>query len=73
MSTIAGTLIPLDEAAIYDIDKLISIPLYSLVLKLQKLKHYSDLITFLPWYNRFQVDVVMHTAVQMYGKVLTDV
>ena len=71
ISTIAGTRRPLDEAAIDEIEKLLSIPLYSLLLKVLELDHYSDLLTFLPWENRCQVSVVMLTSVQASGKVLT--
>ena len=47
MSAIAVTRRPLDEAAIDKLEKLLSIPLDSLVLKLLEFEHYSDLITFL--------------------------
>ena len=72
MSTIAGTLIPLGEAAIDRLERLLSIPLDSLVLKFLELEHYSGILSFLPWDNRFQVAMVFPTAVQTYGKVLTD-
>ena len=48
-------------------------PLYFLVLKVLYIEQYSDLLTFLPWDNRFQLVVLMLTAVQASGKVLTDV
>ena len=73
MSTIVVTRRPLDEAAIDELDKLLSIPLDSLVLKVLELEHYSGLLNFLPWDKTFQVAVVMLTADQTYGKVLTDV
>ena len=73
MLTIAGTHRPLNEAAIDDIDNLLSIPLDYLVIKVLELEHYYGLITFLPCDNLCQVDVVMLTAVQESGKVLTDV
>ena len=73
MATSAGTRRPLDEAAIDELEKLLSIPLDSLALKVLELEHYSDLLTFLPWDNRCQVAVVMLTAVQTSGKAITDV
>ena len=73
MSTITGTGRPLDEAAIDELEKMLSIPLDSLVLKVLELDHYSDLLTVLPWENRYQVAVVMLMAVQASGKGLIDV
>ena len=51
MSTIAGTQKPFYDAAIDEIERLLSIPHDSLVLKVLELEHYSDLITFLAWEN----------------------
>ena len=48
MLTITGTQKPLDEAAIDELDKLLSVPLDSLVLKVIELDHYSDLLSVLP-------------------------
>ena len=38
----------LDKAAIDKLDKMLSIPLNSLVLKVLELEHYSHLLNFLP-------------------------
>ena len=73
MSTITGTHRPLDDAAIDELEKLLSTPLDSLVLKVLELEHYSDLLTVLPWDNRCQVAVVMLMAVQASGKGLMNV
>ena len=73
MSTITGTHRPLDEAAIDELYKLLPIPLDSVVLKVLELEQYSDLITVLPWDNRFQVAVVIIMAIQASGKGLVDV
>ena len=73
MSTITGTGRPLDEAAIDELEKMLSIPLDSLVLKVLELDHYSDLLTVLPWENRCKVAVVMLMAVQASGEGLIDV
>ena len=51
---------------------MLSTPLDSLVIKVIELEHYSDLLTFLPRDNRYQVAVVMLTDIQTYEKVLTD-
>ena len=73
MLTIEGTNRPLYEADIYDLGQLLYIPLDSLMLKVIELEHYSYLLTFLPWDKHCQVAVIMLTAVQVSGKVLTDV
>ena len=73
MSTITGTRRPLDEAAIDELEKLLSVPLDSVVLKVLELEQYSDLLTVLPWDNRCQVAVVMLMVVQASGKGLMDV
>ena len=52
MSTIKSTCRTLDEDTIEELEKLLSIPLDSLVLKVLDLEHYSDLLTVLPWDNR---------------------
>ena len=72
MLTIAGTHIPLNEAANDELEKLFSIPIDSLGLKVLDIEHYSDLLTFLPWDNRCQVAVVILKDVQASGKVLTE-
>ena len=73
MLTIEGIHKPFYDAAIYEIERLLSIPHDYLVLKVLELEHYSDLINFLPWDKRCQVAVVMLTDVQVYGKGLMDV
>ena len=73
MLTISGTCRPLYEATIDNINKLLSIPLNSLVLTVIELENYFDLLIFLPWDNHCQMAVVMLTVVQASGKVLIDV
>ena len=73
MSTIACTRRLIYEAAIYELDKLLSVPLNSPMIKVLDIENYSDLLTSLLWYNRFQVSVVMLMVVLASGKVLTDV
>lgn len=62
----------LDDVAVEELEKLLSIPLDSLALRVLELEHYSDLLTFLPWDNRRQVAVVMLNAVLTSGKSLID-
>ena len=73
MSTVSVTHRPLDEAAINNIEKLLSVALNSLLIKEIYLEHYSYLLTLLPWDNRCWVAVVIIADVQAYRKVLTDV
>ena len=47
MLTVSGTHRPLYEDTIDKLEKLLSIPLDSLMLKVIELEHYSDLLTFL--------------------------
>jgi hypothetical protein len=54
---------PLDEVSIVELEKLLSIPLDSLALKVLKIEHYGELISFLPWNNRRQVAVSLLQAV----------
>jgi len=70
-----GALAPreLDSVAVDELEKLLSIPLDSLALRVLELDHYSDLLTFLPWDNRRQVAVVMLNAVLNSGTNLTDI
>ena len=70
MSNIAVTHRPPDEAAIDELEKILSTPLDYLVLKVLELDNYYNL---LPWDNRCQVSVVMLTSVHASGKVLIDV
>lgn len=58
---------PLDEVSIVELEKLLSIPLDSLALKVLKLDHYGELISFLPWSNRRQVAVTLLQAVDKVG------
>ena len=61
MLDISGTHIPLNEADIYELEKMLSIPLGYIVLKVLELEHCYELLAFLPWDN------------QASGKVFTDV
>ena len=71
--TITGTRRPLDDTDIDELEKMLFIPLDSLVLKMLELEHYSDLLTVLPWDNRCQVSILMLMTVQASRKGLMDV
>lgn len=59
----------LDDAAIVELEKLLSIPLDSLALRVLELDQYSLLISFLPWENRREVAISMLRAVDKVGPV----
>eukprot|EP00978_Attheya_sp_CCMP212_P000063 scaffold145_cov54-Attheya_sp.AAC.1 len=63
----------LDEAAIDALEKLLSIPLESLALKVLELDHYSSLLMFLPWENRRHVSIIMLKALGDSGQALHDI
>jgi vacuolar protein sorting-associated protein 35 len=46
------TPIPLDERAINELEKLLTLPLEELALGVLELRHYSQLLSLLPWENR---------------------
>ena len=57
----------LDDASVVELEKLLSIPLETLALRVLELEHYSSLITFLPWANRREVAMNMLRAVENAG------
>jgi vacuolar protein sorting-associated protein 35 len=57
----------LDEASVTELEKLLSIPLETLALRVLELEHYSALIGFLPWLNRREVAMNMLKAVDNAG------
>jgi vacuolar protein sorting-associated protein 35 len=56
-----------DDASIVELEKLLSIPLDSLALRVLELEQYSHLIGFLPWANRRGVAITMLKAVENTG------
>jgi len=68
-----GTPRQLDEASVNELEKLLSIPLDSLALKVLELDHYSELLTFLPWDNRRDVAMTLVRAVDTSGGTPRDV
>ena len=59
--------IKLDEVSIVELQKMLSIPLDSLAMKVLQLKHYSDLIHFLAWENRRDIGMIMLRAIDTSG------
>jgi hypothetical protein len=57
----------LDEASVIELEKLLSIPLDTLALRVLELEHYSALIGFLPWANQREVAMNMLKAVDNVG------
>jgi vacuolar protein sorting-associated protein 35 len=57
----------LDDVAVMELEKLLSIPLDSLALKVLQLQDYSRLITFLPWGNRKGVATKLLEAIDETG------
>jgi len=63
----------LDDAAVEELERLLSIPLQTLALQVLELERYSDLLAFLPWENRKQVAKGMLKAVITTTSKLDDV
>ena len=57
----------LDSVAVVELEKLLSIPLDSLALKVLQLHHFGELIAFLPWNNRRGVAIKLLEAVDQAG------
>jgi vacuolar protein sorting-associated protein 35 len=58
---------PLDDVSVAELEKLLSIPLDTLALKVLELEDYNGLISFLPWVNRREVAISMLKAVENVG------
>ena len=59
--------IKLDQPSITELEKMLSIPLESLALKVLELSHYSELLQFLPWESRRDVGMTMLRAIDTSG------
>ncbi|KAL7465787.1 hypothetical protein ACHAXS_006106, partial [Conticribra weissflogii] len=55
--------IDMEEVAITELEKLLSVPLDSMGLKILELRDFSSLLAFLPWENRRKVAVSMAKAI----------
>ena len=58
---------PLDDVATAELEKLLSIPLDSLALKVLQLPNYGELLSFLPWNHRREVAIKLLKAVDDAG------
>jgi Vacuolar protein sorting-associated protein 35 len=58
----------LDDAAVAELEKLLSIPLESLALQVLQFEMYPRLISFLPWLNRREVALAMLQAAVDSGR-----
>jgi vacuolar protein sorting-associated protein 35 len=57
----------LDEASVSEMERMLSIPLDTLALKVLELDHYADLLQFLPWENRRDVGISLLRALDATG------
>lgn len=73
MAEVPGSMKPLDDVATAELEKLLSIPLDSLALKVLQLPNYGELLSFLPWNHRREVALKLLKAVDDAGKPPTSV
>ena len=66
-ATMAAVPKALDDVAVVELEKLLSIPVDSLALRVLELKNYVELVGFLPWANRRAVAKSMLEAVDKAG------
>jgi vacuolar protein sorting-associated protein 35 len=64
--------VTLDDAAVMELESLLSIPLASLALQVLELNEYSDILAFLPWESRKQVALELVRAVLAARTSLSD-
>ncbi len=64
---------PLDAECVEVIERLLTLPLASLALKVLELQHFAPLLEFLPWRNRKAVAVTLVRAVLDTRSTLTDI
>ena len=67
MAQVPGSMKPLDDAATAELEKMLSIPLDSLALKVLHLPDYKELLAFLPWSHRREVALKLLKAVDDAG------
>ena len=67
MAQVPGSMKPLDDAATAELEKMLSIPLDSLALKVLQLPDYKELLAFLPWSHRREVALKLLKAVDDAG------
>jgi len=64
--------IKLDGTSVNELQKMLSVPLESLSLKVLQLNHYSALLKFLPWDSRRDVGMTMLRAIDNLGDAPTN-
>ncbi len=62
----------LDAEGVEVVERLLTLPLASLALKVLELPHYGTLLEFLPWRNRKQVGVTLVRAIYSTRSTLSD-
>jgi len=67
------TPIPLDDRAITELEKLLSLPLEELALGVLDLEHYAELLAQLPWNNRKEVAIGLLKVLDTSGETLSTV
>jgi Vacuolar protein sorting-associated protein 35 len=67
MAEVPGNFKPLDDASTAELEKLLSIPLDSLAIKVLQLPHYGELLAWLPWAHRREVALKLLRAVDDAG------
>ena len=65
--------IPLDDRAINELEKILSLPLEELALGVLDLEHYSELLELLPWENRKQVATQLLEVLDESGAAISTV
>ena len=65
------TPIPLDDRAIIELEKLLSLPLEELALGVLDLEHYAELLALLPWDNRKEVAVGLLKVLDTSGEAVS--
>ncbi|CAB9498405.1 protein sorting-associated protein 35 [Seminavis robusta] len=63
MAEVPGSFKPLDDVSTAELEKLLSIPLDSLAMKVLQLPDYGELLSFLPWAHRREVALKLLKAV----------
>ena len=59
--------VALDDKCVYELEDLLTTPLYKLSIKVLQLKHYPDLLSHLPYSNRKSVSAVLVRAMLKEG------
>jgi len=69
--TTPPTPIPLDDRAIDELEKLLSLPLEELALGVLELHHYSQLLSLLPWENQRKLAITLLKVLSTSGEKIS--